>query len=250
MKVILLAAGTGQRLGETSGNKPKCLLRFDDKTLLRRHLTMLNKHAVNEIIIVTGYRKDDIREELDSIDIPIQVQMVFNPEYTQGSILSLWCARSSLTSGDPIILMDADVLYDQRILETLVNTSIANCFLLDRDFEPGAEPVKLCVRNGSLIDFRKQIDEDLDFDYQGESVGFFRFAPFMAARLATRLDFYISSNKKDAPYEEAIRDLLLASPDDFSFADITGKPWIEIDFPEDVERARQTVLNNIRNQEY
>ncbi len=51
-----------------------------------------------------------------------------------------------LVAGDDILLMDADVLYDRCIIERLVKTNISNCFLVDRDLEPGDEPVKLCVR--------------------------------------------------------------------------------------------------------
>jgi choline kinase len=44
------------------------------------------------------------------------------------------------------------------------------------------------------------------------------------------------------PYEEAIRDVLLAEPRQFGYEDVTGLPWIEIDFPEDVKRARDDIL--------
>ena len=72
--------------------------------------------------------------------------------------------------------MDADVLYDHNILGRLINSDKENVFLLDQDFEMGEEPVKLCVRNGShLVEFRKQLDENLTFDFMGESVGFFKF---------------------------------------------------------------------------
>ncbi len=44
-------------------------------------------------------------------------------------------------------------------------------------------------------------------------------------------------------YDEALRDLLLSEPPGtFGFEDVTGLPWIEIDFVEDVERARAQVL--------
>ena len=46
----------------------------------------------------------------------------------------------------------------------------------------------------------------------------------------------------ETPYEEIIRDLLLAKPEQFSFEDITGLPWLEIDFPEDVVKAKDIIL--------
>ena len=50
----------------------------------------------------------------------------------------------------------------------------------------------------------------------------------------------------DAPHEEVLRNLLLRAPDAFAFEDVTGLPWIEIDFPEDVVRARNEILPLIR----
>jgi choline kinase len=117
-----------------------------------------------------------------------------------------------------------------------------NCFLLDRDFEAGEEPVKLCVRAGRLIDFRKRIDKNLKFDFQGESVGFFRFSAGTAAALIRRAADYVNEERLDEPYEEVIRDLLLQDPARFGYEDITGMPWIEIDFPEDVQRAERDIL--------
>jgi choline kinase len=142
--------------------------------------------------------------------------------------------------------MDADVLYDSRLLQRLRQTSIGNCFLLDRMFEPGPEPVKLCVQAGRLVEFRKQLPEGLTYDFAGESVGFFRFSGEMIDRLFTHVQQYIATGQNEAPYEEAIRDLLLQSPEAFGYEDITGLPWIEIDFPEDIDRAQLQILPQLQ----
>ena len=249
MKVIILAAGIGKRLGPTSDNKPKCLLQFDGISLLRQHLNYLTKFGVNEIVIVYGFRKDLIDAEIREIKAEVPVRTVLNPDFTLGSVVSFWSAREILKSGEDIILMDADVLYDPAILKALIDTPYKNCFLLDRDFEPGEEPVKLCIRNGHLIEFRKQIAKDLVFEAQGESVGFFRFNPEMAEKLAGRAQDYIDDGKHAEPYEEVIRDLLLLEQAAFAFEDITGIPWVEIDFPEDIVKASQ-IMKNMQSRHY
>ena len=53
---------------------------------------------------------------------------------------------------------------------------------------------------------------------------------------------YINRGEDEAPYEEIIRDLLLAKPEQYSFEDISGLPWLEIDFPDDVIKARDIIL--------
>lgn len=241
MKAIILAAGIGNRLGILSENKPKSLLEFEGKSLLKRHIEILMANQINEITIVTGYKSEMIMDHLE--DSAASINTIYNERYTEGSIISLGCAQEILFNEPEFILMDADVLYDQEMIHRLVNTKINNCLLLDKDFVPGDEPVKICVdKNGTINEFRKQIADDLEYDSQGESVGFFKFNKLIGASLLGRIDDYLAKGENNTPYEEAIRDLLLTYPEQFGYEDVTGVPWIEIDFPEDVERAEKQIL--------
>ena len=245
MKAIILAAGRGERLGEAAGGRPKCLLQFGGETLLQRHIDILNGLGAQRIIIVTGYRHREIEAELATVSSAAPVETIVNPDYETGSVVSLHCAYDHLRAGTDNILMDADVLYEPGILGRLFNTQSGNCFLLDREFEPGDEPVKLCVAGATPVEFRKLPDRAVSWDYQGESVGFFRFDAAMSARLAHKAEQYVKKHRIDEPYEEAIRDLLMETPDLFNVEDITGHAWIEIDFPADVERAAEMYENRV-----
>lgn len=246
MKTIILAAGIGQRLGDHSENRPKCLLEFNGKSLLQRHLEILHYYGIDDIVIVTGFESDMIESALSDIGEDY-AELCFNPDFTKGSILSMLVGLETLGSEQEFILMDADVLYDHNIIARLINSDKENIFLLDQDFEPGEEPVKLCVNNNQLIEFRKKIDENLAFEFQGESIGFFKFTSQTAKRLNLKASEYISRGEDEAPYEEVIRDLLLAEPDQYSFEDVTGLPWLEIDFPEDIIKARESILPKLTN---
>jgi choline kinase len=240
MRAVILAAGLGNRLGL---DKPKSLLDFGGKTLLHRHIEILTHVGVSEISIGVGYLAAQIERAVAAFagrNFRANVDLVHNPDYARGSIVTLWSLRERLCAGGDVLLMDADVLCDQRMLRRLIGATHRNCFLLDREFEQGDEPVKLCVRDGRLIDFRKRVE--VACDYCGESVGFFRLSEGAANSLADAAARYIESNRLDEPYEEALRDLLLAGGSHFGFEDITGLPWIEIDFPADVERARADIL--------
>ena len=121
-----------------------------------------------------------------------------------------------------------------------------NRVLLDRDFEAGDEPVKLCVRAGVPVELRKQLAPDLKYDTIGESVGFFRFDAAGARRLAAIVSDYVGSDRAHLPHEEAVRDLYREASQVVEVADVTGSPWIEIDFPNDVARAAQEVLPQLQ----
>ncbi|MGD2128552.1 MAG: phosphocholine cytidylyltransferase family protein [Lysobacterales bacterium] len=247
MHAIILAAGRGSRLADYNPEgHPKCLMEFGGRSLLARHLDLLFEFGVRQADLVVGFEADRILDHVATLASRPEVAFHFNPRYEQGSVISLWAAADTLCSGEPVLVMDADVLYHPDILGRLVRTRIENCYLLDREFVPGDEPVKIAVRDGRMVEFRKQLEPDLEYDALGESVGFFRFGPACARQVAEICARYDAEGLADAPHEEALRDLLLLQPDVFGFEDISGLPWIEIDFPGDVARAEEAILPEIR----
>ena len=248
MRAIILAAGRGLRLQQPEERQlPKSLLRFAGKSLLERHLILLRDAGVEEIVLALGFRRQLIEEELERLRWRPYPEIVVNERFELGSVLTVHTAAQAMTRGGEVLLMDADVLYDARILSALITGARpVNRLLIDRDFETGDEPVKLCVRDGVPIELRKQLTPDLRYDTIGESVGFFRFEQSGARRLAALAAGYIDTGRAHMPHEEAVRDLIRERGDRFEVADVSGLPWIEIDFPNDVVRAAQEVLPRLQ----
>jgi choline kinase len=248
MRAIILAAGRGLRLQQADDRQlPKCLLQFGGMSLLERHLRMLKNAGVDDIVLALGYRHERVEAELDRLRWQPRPEIVLNSRYELGSVLTVHTVADALTRGGDVLLMDADVLYDQRIAGALVaGQGPVNRVLIDRDFEAGDEPVKLCVSDGVAIELRKQLPPDLKYDTIGESVGFFRFDPAGARRLAALVAGYVERDCAHMPHEEAVRDLLRERSQIFEVADVTGAPWIEIDFPTDVVRAAHEVLPQLQ----
>ena len=240
MHAIILAAGVGRRLNQDRP-QPKCLLEFGGLTLLERHCRNLTACGIEQLSLCVGYEADQIASALRDISRPTAL-LHYNPLYTLGSSLSVWHVRHALAGGDDVVLMDADVLYHPEILQRLVRSPTPNCFLMDREFAPGDEPVKICMAGARIVEFRKCVAAGLSYDRIGESVGFFKFDAATALRLACLIDAYVADGRRDQPHEEALRDLALAGDVQIGVEDITGLPWLEIDFPEDLDRANENVL--------
>ena len=120
MRAIILAAGRGSRLQQTAdGQLPKCLLTFGGRSLLERHLGLLEAAGVEEIVLALGFRHDLITAELARLGRRARVEIVLNPRYELGSMLTVHTAAEPLTRGGDVLLMDADVLYDGRIMTAL-----------------------------------------------------------------------------------------------------------------------------------
>jgi choline kinase len=242
MRAILLAAGRGLRLQQPEDQQlPKCLLPFGGMTLLERHLRLLREAGIDEVVLALGFRHELVEAELERIQWLPRPERVLNTRFDLGSVLTVHTVADAMTRGGDVLLMDADVLYHEHIMQALVAGSSANRLLIDRNFEAGDEPVKLCLRAGVPVELRKQVAPGLQYDTIGESIGFFRFDHAMSLRLMELVAGY-ADGRANLPHEEAVRDLLLERGSQFEVADVTGFPWIEIDYVGDVARAATQIL--------
>lgn len=240
---IILAAGVGSRL-ELADGLPKALMEIGGQSLMARQLQTLARLHVSRVTVCLGHGAAALEAAIQQGGHPA-VHCVLNPDYRLGSVRSLWSVRAALTSGADILVLDADVLACPSLLARLVNSPLENCLLLDRDYPPDDEAVKICVRHNAVVEFRKRPDPAIAWDFAGESVGYFKFAPAAAAALARLTERYVTAGLSEEPHEEAIRDLLLCGDYSAGFEDITGTPWIEIDFPADLRRARDEIWPKI-----
>jgi choline kinase len=239
MKVGMLAAGVGMRLDPNGEWPPKALLRFAGRSLLQRHLEILGHFGLRDVTLAVGYRAEEIERELTRLGAE-RVQTRFNPDYRTSSLLSLWALRDVFAAGEPVLYMDADVLYDWRLLARLLEAPYEDCLMIDREAGDADEAVKVCLRAGRVVDFHKRI-RAASYDHVAEWIGFARLGADSAKRLVGAIRSYVDSGRTEVIYEEPIRDVILAGGGRFGAVDSRGLPWIEIDFPEDLDGARNAI---------
>ncbi|MGR3319874.1 MAG: phosphocholine cytidylyltransferase family protein [Candidatus Anammoxibacter sp.] len=236
MKAIILAAGVGKRLGQFIKDAPKCLMKFGGKSLLRRLMDDLVMYGVTNIVIVVGYKKEKIFAELRDMDEKVNKKYIVNDNYKIGSIVSLWKARGELD--DDVIIMDADVLCDKRLIEKLVLSPNESCFLMDKDFVDTGEEQKLGIKDGRVITITKGQHNE-PFDLVGEAVGFLKLSKNDSGLLAEELSAAVGKGIDNCEHEEMYDKMLNRCNVGYETTD--GLPWIEIDFPEDVKEAEEIV---------
>ena len=238
MTAIVLAAGVGKRLHAASGGRPKCLIEIGGRSLLARLLEGLAAAGVRDAVVVTGFGADAVESAVAALaGGGIRVRCVLNPRYTEGAILSLFAARDVLRAG-PALVMDADVLCAQAMLDRLVRSPQENCFLLDGSVAVTGEEQMLLVRGRRVHDIVR--GGAPGFELSGESVGFLKLSADAAALLETLLARKVAAGQTGIEHEEVYPDLLARV--EVGFERIDGLPWTEIDFPEDVERAERDIL--------
>lgn len=242
MKAVIFAAGRGTRLGPAYQDRPKILLTFGGRSLLAWHVERLAAVGVRELVVVTGFEREQIRAALEELrgTFPLAIREVVNLDFAEGSVLSFHASLGELRGArEPVLLMDGDVLYPAEMLRRLVQSPHRTALLVDREYSTtDDDPVLVPVREGRPADFRKQWTGEAE--WVGESVGFFKVDPQDLPLLVEATERRSVGSGRAEPYEEVIRDLVLAGR--FGCEDVTGLPWTEIDFPEDVERAEREIL--------
>lgn len=229
---IILAAGVGKRFGGELADRPKGLLEVGGESLLARLLRQLRAAGVGRATVVVGHGGDRIADALAGGGDGPEVEIVRNPDYRRGAILSLWCARERLSG--PAIVMDADVWGPDEMVARLVGSKHASCFLLDGRSEPTGEEQMLMVRDGRVLDIARRPRGE--WDLLGESIGFLKLSGEAARVLRDLLRERVDRGEVDLEHEEVYPDLMRQVAIGFERAD--DLDWTEIDFPADLERAR------------
>lgn len=233
MRAILLAAGRGRRL---ESDAPKCLLEIEGKTLLERHLANLAEAGVEALTIVVGYQSSTIRDFVGRLgEVPLPISFVDNPDFVRGSIVSLQKAAHLLVEGS--IWMDADVLYPAALMRRLVTSRHDNCVLLDRRSEETGEEMMLGVRGGRVLAIARKVSPLGAWDLMGEAVGFAKVGPDGGAVMKRILDEEVAAGRLDQEYEAAMNRAFGEIA--WGFEPVDDFAWTEIDFQEDVEKAKK-----------
>jgi choline kinase len=235
-KAIILSAGQGSRLGHLTDDRPKCLIEFNGRTLLDRQLDALAANGVEEAVVVTGFRDDQIEAALARRgNAGPRVRTVYNPFYKVADNLgSLFVAREEL-EGD-LLVWNGDTLVSEALMSRVVGNRDRQgiCVTIDRKDDYDDDDMKVVVaEDGGLEAIGKRISEGVN----GESIGLLAFRGDGARRFRMAIEKAMRTTEGTTIwYLRVIHQIAQEAPV-WTF-DIQGEEWGEVDFPPDVEAAR------------
>ncbi|MEW6127527.1 MAG: phosphocholine cytidylyltransferase family protein [Acidobacteriota bacterium] len=238
MRGIILAAGKGIRLNGTTGNTPKCLLEIGDCTLLERQMQTLKSCGIRDITVVVGYQSERVRKFCEP-----ETRIVENSIYEKtNSLFSLWLAREYLSDG--FVVLNSDVLFHPRLLTNLLESSYKNALLMEPvnrlEMLLGDEEMKVKVEGERVIEINKTMKPD---EADGENLGIVKFGKSDAPVLVNIMDALISGGCLRDWAPRAFGEF--ATMRHLNVIGTAGLPWIEIDYPEDYQKALHEILPNI-----
>lgn len=195
----------------------------------------MSEAGITALTIVVGFQQAMIRAFLDGMGkAPFPIEIIENPAYERGSIVSLQTAKFRLVEG--CIFMDADVLYPSALLRRLVETPHENAVLIDTRSDETGEEMMVGITDGRVRAIARKVSPLGTWDLIGESVGFAKVSGEGGRVMARLLDEEVTAGRLDQEYEAAMSQAFGQVP--WGFERVDDFAWTEIDFPEDVERAK------------
>jgi len=236
-KAIILSAGQGSRLGHMVDDKPKCLIDFGGRTLLDRQLDTLESNGVAEAVVVTGFHDELVNEAIGRRSGGPKVRTVYNPFYKVADNLgSLFMARDEL-NGDCLVWNGDTLVSDSLMAKVVANARPGVCVTIDRKDGYDDDDMKVVVEEDGRL---RAIGKRLSAGVNGESIGLLAFRDGGAERFREAIERDIRTPEGTTIwYLRVIHHL--AEQSEVWTLDIEGEEWGEVDFPPDVERARELV---------
>jgi len=234
MKAIILAAGQGSRLGARTHDRPKCLIEFAGRSLLDRQLDTLAANGVDEAVVVTGFRDDQIEACLARREGGPRVRTLFNPFFKVADNLgSLFIAREEL-AGD-VLVWNGDTLVSTELMRRVVGNrrQAGICITIDRKDGYDDDDMKVVVDGGGRL---RAIGKRLSDGVNAESIGLLAFRGDGAKRFAAAIEQAMRTSEGTTIWYLRVIHHLAQNSEVWTF-DISGEEWGEVDFPEDVAGA-------------
>jgi choline kinase len=243
MKTVILAAGAGSRLKPLTDYLPKCLLTVGGKSILEMTIENIVANGDPEIILVTGYLEERIREFIKRRFPQLNVTFIFNSSYTStNNIYSLWLCKNAV-AGDDMLMMDSDIIFDKSIIAKLLASGYKNCLALKRH-DVHEEEIKVRAdEKGRVLEIGKNV---IPADAAGESIGIEVFGNEILPELFGILDRMVVTEKKVNLFYEAAFQELADRKNDLFVVDVTEYPCMEIDTREDLTAADELIRNHFK----
>lgn len=161
MKIVILAAGIGSRLGNPF---PKPLTPLDDgKTIMKRQIEYLSsKFHLDKIFSVVGFKKNMIMEEFPDVGY------IYNEKFDRTNTSKSLLKGLQKFPNEDILWLNGDVVFDKNLLEIIspyIKESRSFCCV--NNSSVGKEEVKYNVdQNGNIKEISKSVKQA-----KGEAVG-------------------------------------------------------------------------------
>ena len=239
MQAIILAAGMGKRLGEYTHDNTKCMLEVNGVRLIDRALSSLHDAGVSRIILVVGYKGQNVKDYVGTEFKGTPVIYVDNPIYDKtNNIYSLYLASDYMGDEDTLLL-ESDLIYSPSVIKKILEDDYPNIALVDK-YESWMDGTVVTIDEESHI--TRFIDKDhFKFDEIKDyykTVNIYKFSKeFSSKYYVPFLAAYSTALGNNEYYEQVLRVILHLHDAPLKALPLSGEPWYEIDDIQDLDIA-------------
>jgi len=240
MQAIILAAGMGRRLGDYTKDNTKCMVPVNGVKLIDRLLEQLSKQSLNRVIIVVGYKGQELRDYIGNrYDGQLNIEYAENPVYDKtNNIYSLALVKDKLQEDDTL-LIESDLIFSDNMIPMLIQNTYPNLALVAK-YETWMDGTMVKLDDDqNIVNF---ISKDA-FDYNEvdsyyKTVNIYKLSrQFSQQKYVPFLDAYTKAVGNNEYYENVLRIISLLNNHDIKALPIGNEKWYEIDDKQDLDIA-------------
>ena len=232
MTYIILAAGKGNNLQPLTLKYAKTSYKLDEETtVLQRMVRTIRKADKNaEIVVVIGYKADEIRKELEGENI----KFVINPFYeVTNSISSVWFARDYLER-ENVAIVHGDAVFSDEIVEGYLTVPTDHPYVLVDSTYIRSGAYNAVTQKDHVLVMSKKLES-----FTAKYCCMTKLNPVSSRLLKQEVDSMINSNMYDQYFEDSLVQMIMFHDFHLSCVDIAGKKWAEVDGVDDLLAAQQ-----------
>ena len=240
MQAIILAAGMGKRLKELTRDNTKCMVKVNGETLIDRLLTQLSGLGLNRVVIVVGYKGDDLISHIgDRYSDRLNIEYVVNPIYDKtNNIYSLALTKDKLIEDDTL-LIESDLILDDRMFSLILEDPYPNLALVAK-YQTWMDGTMVRIdEDNNIVNFvPKKAFKYSDVDHYFKTVNLYKFSrEFLQYKYIPFLDAYCSALGNNEYYEQVLRVICMLDNSELKALPISNERWYEIDDVQDLNIA-------------
>lgn len=239
MQAVILAAGMGKRLGELTKNNTKCMIKVNGITLIERVLNQLSSFPLERVIIVIGYKGNELKAFLGYFYNGLSIEYIENPIYDKtNNIYSLSLVKRELQEDDTL-LIESDLIFDDSLFQLILNNPCPNLALVDK-YETWMDGTMVRLdEDNNIVNFvPKKAFKYSDVDQYYKTTNIYKFSKeFLRTHYVPFLEAYTKALGNNEYYEQVLRVITLLDNCDLKALPLTGQKWYEIDDVQDLDIA-------------
>lgn len=229
----------GKRLGELTKGNTKCMIEVGGETLISRLLRQLDRQHLSRIVMVIGYKAQELRDYLATLPTATPIEFIENTIYDKtNNIYSLYMAKDYLCAEDTL-LFESDIIMEDAVINKLVNHPYPNLALVDK-FESWMDGTVVTLDSENRI---LRFIPNSQFRYEEipqyyKTVNIYKFSrDFSTNMYVPFLEAYCTALGRNEYYEQVLRVITMLDNSGMRALPLSGEQWYEIDDIQDLDIA-------------